>query len=102
MRVDFLRSSLMHKAPFLFAGMMIAGFCSSASAQVAMPRTDMPTGIDCTTPENALEYYCNHRNEFNSSGAFIGAGQPVAAMQPGPQVTGSTTTHRVVRRAMHH
>jgi hypothetical protein len=102
MRVDLLRSCLMRKASFLFAGMIVAGFCSTASAQVAVPRPDMPTGIDCGNPQNALEYFCNHRNEFNSSGAFVGAGQPVAAAEPGPQVTGATTTHRVVRRTTHH
>ena len=91
----------MRKAPFVFAGVMVAGFFSAASAQVMMPRAGMPSGIDCSTPENALEYYCNHRNEFDSSGAFIGT-PPVAPMEANTQVTGSTARHHVARKVKHH
>jgi hypothetical protein len=75
-----------------------------ASAQMLMPMQNMPTGIDCGTPENALEYYCNHRDQFDKSGQFTGP--PVAAVTTpsGPDVsaTGSTRAHRTAHPARHH
>jgi hypothetical protein len=56
----------------------------------------MPTGLDCGSPQNALEYYCNHRNEFDSSGRWLGASpMAVAPSATAPVTTGSTARHRV-------
>ena len=86
----------MQTAPFILAAIVMAGVYSPAMAQVAVPQAGMPTGIDCSNPANAIEYYCNHRDQFNSSGAFTGAGQPASAGS-----TGSVRRHHVVHHAVH-
>jgi hypothetical protein len=97
-RADLSRSGPMRTASFIFAGIIMAGFCSPASAQIMMPQPNMPTGLDCGTPQNALEYYCNHRDQFSSSGAFLGAGQPVVATNPDVRTTGSIDRQQATRK----
>jgi hypothetical protein len=87
---------------YVVAGLIVAAAWSPASAQLIGPSPNMPTGMDCGNPQNALEYYCNHRNEFDSAGHWQGAA-PVAAA---PTATGAVTTHtparhRVAHRTMH-
>lgn len=48
---------------------MAAGFHAPASAQL---------NIDCGTPQNALTYYCNNREEFQA------VAPPVMAVPPAP------------------
>jgi hypothetical protein len=82
------------------AAVLVVGFSVAASAQNIAPRPDMPTALDCGNPASQVEYYCSHRDEFDSSGRWLGARQPVAsAAQPaaGIRATGSTRT-RATRR----
>ena len=93
----------MRKAPFLAAGILLAGLGMPASAQVMMPMQNMPTGIDCGNTMNAVEYYCNHRDQFDKSGQFVGP--PVAAVTtplPEASTTGSTRVHRSAHQTRHH
>jgi hypothetical protein len=78
---------------------LVAGFCGAASAQNIQPQPGMPTGLDCGNPASQIEYYCSHRDEFDSSGRWLGPRQPIAsAGQPtAGNVTGSTRT-RTLRR----
>ena len=71
------------------AAAMIGGSFVPASAQ----------GVDCTAPENAIDYYCNHRDQFDRPAA---AAAPVTA----PVTTGAVApaprrTSHVARHAMH-
>ena len=71
---------------FAFAGLMAASFYAPADAQ-----TRARPAIDCNTPQNALTYYCNNRDQFDGSavvrGPVIGVIRPDVEMDIG--VTGS-------------
>ena len=55
---------------------LVSGYVSSAQAQ--------DVNLDCTTNQDALTYYCNHRDQFGKSG-------PTTTMNPyDPDVPGGT------------
>jgi hypothetical protein len=94
----------MRKAPFLLAGILVAGLSHPASAQMVMPTQNMPTGLDCTNSENALEYYCNHRDQFDKSGRFIGPSMTAGTTTMAPEVTttAATRVHHSAHQTRHH
>jgi hypothetical protein len=71
------RTSVVFLAVAMFGGSLIP-----ASAQ----------GVDCTTAVDAIDYYCNHRDQFDKPAATAA---PVAA----PMATGAVTS--VPRRTSH-
>jgi hypothetical protein len=82
---------------------------SPASAQVAVPMPGMPSSadvLDCSTALDAIEYFCQHRNQFNKDGQWMGPGRAVVAANPMPSpnvaTTGSTTRkHHATRKPAH-
>lgn len=67
----------------LACGMAVASY-TPASAQA---------NIDCGTPQNAITYYCMHRDEFKSPPAASPKVAPSTGGAPsGPTTTGSVMT----------
>ena len=52
-------------------GLLIASFYAPASAQSLRH-----PAIDCGTPQNALTYYCNNRDQFNNQAPVV-TGRPM-------------------------
>ena len=75
---------------FMVAAAMVAGSSLPAFAQ----------GIDCTAAVDAIEYYCNHRDEFDKPAAATPAATPVVNEMAAPARPAHRATH-TARHAMH-
>lgn len=88
----------MRKLPlFIVTSIAVAVLHSPASAQMPLPTANMPTSLDCGTPQNAIQYYCMHRDEFDSDGRFTGPRGSVVGANPGSAVDVGTTGSVVVQ-----
>ena len=80
----------MPKTSVLFlASAMIGGSLMPASAQ----------GVDCTTAVDAIDYYCNHRDQFDKPAAT--AAPVTAPMATGAVAPAPHRTSHGARHAMH-
>jgi hypothetical protein len=75
------------------ASMMAAGFLTPASAQ----------GIDCTAAVDAIEYYCNHRDQMDQQAAVapVAATMPSQASNQAPPARHAAAPHKATHTSAH-